>query len=251
MKRTTLTKIFLRSFFIHTTLNFKRMQNMGFAMSVIPMIKELGLKEKDSENMLTTHLQLFNTHPYFSAPIIGSIVSMEEEKCLKEEDTDTKSIKKSLMASYAAIGDIFFWGALRPFALMAAVLLIFMGFIFAPVVFLLIYTPVHLWVRLMGFIEGYRKGKKGFEFIRSLNLPVIAVRIRWMALMILIGLMIWLAGWGGYWPFVDTYGIVIKLVALATVMLCLFMIKMGISQVFIIYGALAIFIIISWTGLIN
>jgi len=227
------------------------MQNMGFAMSVIPLIKELGLQKKESENILTTHLQMFNTHPYFSAPIIGSIVRMEEEKASKEETSDIISIKQSFMASYAAIGDIFFWGALRPFALVMAVLLIFMGFIFAPVVFLLIYTPVHLWVRLKGFIEGYRNGKKGFEFIRSLNLPVIAVKIRWIALMILVGLMVWLSHEGGYWPFIKTYGIVIKLAVLATVMLCLLMVKKGISQVYIIYVALMIFIVISWAGLIR
>jgi len=224
---------------------------MGFAMSVIPLIKELGLQKKESENILTTHLQMFNTHPYFSAPIIGSIVRMEEEKASKEETSDIISIKQSFMASYAAIGDIFFWGALRPFALVMAVLLIFMGFIFAPVVFLLIYTPVHLWVRLKGFIEGYRNGKKGFEFIRSLNLPVIAVKIRWIALMILVGLMVWLSHEGGYWPFIKTYGIVIKLAVLATVMLCLLMVKKGISQVYIIYVALMIFIVISWAGLIR
>jgi mannose/fructose/N-acetylgalactosamine-specific phosphotransferase system component IID len=247
----TLTKIFLRSFFIHTTLNFKRMQNMGFAMSVIPLIKELKLQKKESENILTTHLQMFNTHPYFSAPIIGSIVRMEEENACKEETLDTSSIKQSFMASYAAIGDIFFWGALRPFTSIMAVILIYMGLIFAPVVFLLIYTPVHFWVRLNGFIEGYRKGKKGFEFIRSLNLPVIAVKIRWVALIILIGLMLWLSSYGRYWPFINTYGIIIKLVGLATVMLCLLMVKKGVSQVYIIYGALMIFIVISWTGLFS
>jgi mannose PTS system EIID component len=247
----TLTKIFLRSFFIHTTLNFKRMQNMGFAMSVIPLIKELKLQKKESESILTTHLQMFNTHPYFSAPIIGSIVRMEEEKACKEETLDTSSIKQSFMASYAAIGDIFFWGALRPFTSIMAVILIYMGLIFAPVVFLLIYTPVHFWVRLNGFIEGYRKGKKGFEFIRSLNLPVIAVKIRWVALIILMGLMLWLSSYEGYWPFIKTHGIIIKFVALATVMLCLLMVKKGVSQVYIIYGALMTFIVISWTGLFS
>jgi PTS system mannose-specific IID component len=176
---------------------------------------------------------------------------MEEERFSDEESIDTKSVKQSLMASYAAIGDIFFWGALRPFALIMAVFSIFTGFVFAPVVFLLIYTPVHFWVRLKGFIEGYRKGKKGFEFIRSLNLPVIAVKIRWIALMVLIGLMVWLSSSGGYWPFIKTYGIIIKLAALAMVMLCLIMVKKGISQVYIIYGALMIFIVISWAGLIS
>ena len=113
------------------------------------------------------HLQMFNTHPYFSAPIIGSVVRLEEEHVLKDRRLAmSNSIKQSLMASYAAIGDIFFWGALRPFISIIAVILIYMGLTLAPVVFLLIYTPVHFWVRLKGFIEGYRKGK------RDLNLFV-------------------------------------------------------------------------------
>ena len=77
MKKTTLVKIMLRSFFIHTTLNFRRMQNLGFTMAIIPVIRELKLQNKESEKLLTTHLQMFNTHPYFSAPIIGSIVRLE------------------------------------------------------------------------------------------------------------------------------------------------------------------------------
>lgn len=251
MKKTTLINIFLRSLFIQTTLNFKRMQNMGFAMAVIPLIKELRFERKESEKFLTTHLQMFNTHPYFSAPIIGSIVRLEEEKSSKEEIFDTISIKQSLMASYAAIGDIFFWGALRPFVSIISVILIYMGLVFAPVIFLLIYTPIHFWVRLKGFIEGYRKGKRGFEFIRSLNLPVIAVKIRWISLMLLIGLIIWLSGDGAYWPFIKTYSVIVKLAALTTVMLCFLMIKKGFSQVYIIYGAVVIFITISWTGFLN
>ena len=48
MKKTTLIKIFLRSFLIHTTLNFRRMQNLGFAMAIIPVIRELRLQKKES-----------------------------------------------------------------------------------------------------------------------------------------------------------------------------------------------------------
>lgn len=228
------------------------MQNMGFAMAVIPLIKELRLDKKKSEKFLTTHLQMFNTHPYFSAPIIGSIVRLEEENVLKDqEDADANSIKQSLMASYAAIGDIFFWGALRPFISIISVILIYMGLAFAPVVYLLIYTPIHFWVRLKGFIEGYRKGKRGFEFIRSLNLPGVAVKIRWISLIVLSGLIIWLSRDGGYWPFIKTYGVVVKLTALASVLFCLLLIRKGFSQVYIIYGTVVIFIIVLWTGFFN
>jgi len=227
------------------------MQNIGFAMAVIPLIKELSLKRKESEKFLTKHVQMFNTHPYFSAPIIGSIVRLEEENASKDEVFDANSIKQSFMASYAAIGDIFFWGALRPFVAVISIFLIYMGLVFAPVVYLLIYTPIHFWVRLKGFIEGYKKGKRGFEFIRSLDLPSLAIKIRWISLFVLIALIIWLARDGGYWPFVKTYEVVAKLAALTTVMLCLLLVRKGISQVYILYGAVVTFIVISWTGFIN
>ena len=80
MKKTTLMKIFLRSFFIQTTLNFRRMQNLGFAMAITPLVREWQLQQKDSERMLTRHLQLFNTNPYLSASVIGTVVCLEEEQ---------------------------------------------------------------------------------------------------------------------------------------------------------------------------
>lgn len=248
MKKTTLVNIFLRSLFIQTTLNFKRMQNMGFAMAVIPLIKELKFDREESKKFLTTHLQMFNTHPYFSAPIIGSVARLEEDNVEKGEIFDAGAIKQSLMASYAAIGDIFFWGALRPFLSIVSVILIFLGLMLAPLVFIAVYTPIHLWVRLKGFVEGYSMGKRGFEFIRSLNLPGLAVKIRWVSLMGLIGLVIWLVRDGGYWPFRDVHSLVVKLTALVTVMICLAMIQKGFSQVYIIFGAVVIFIAASWTG---
>jgi PTS system mannose-specific IID component len=122
-----------------------------------------------------------------------------------------------------------------------------MGLMLAPVAFLLIYTPAHFWIRLKGFIEGYRQGKKGFEFIRSLDLPRVAVKIRWLSLIILAVSVIWLS-YDGYWPFVKTYNVIMKLTAMAVVLLCLLLIKKGISQVYIIYGSVVIFLLISWMG---
>ena len=251
MKKSTLINIFLKSLFIHSTLNFRRMQNIGFGAALIPMIRSLRLPREESERILTTHLQMFNTHPYFSAPILGSVARLEEEQVTRGENFDAASIKQSIMASYAAIGDIFFWGALRPFASIISVILIYMGAVIAPLAFLLVYTPAHFWVRLKGFVEGYREGKRGFEFIRSLNLPGIAVKIRWISLVVLIGLLVWLTREGGYWPFIQTVGIVAKFTALAAVMFCFALIRKGVSQVYIIYAALAVFIIASWGGFLN
>ena len=64
----------------------------------------------------TSHLQMFNTHPYLTAAVIGSVVRLEEDGDKLEAD----HLKKAVMGPYAAIGDSFFWGRcghFRPLAL--------------------------------------------------------------------------------------------------------------------------------------
>jgi PTS system mannose-specific IID component len=251
VKKAVLARILLRSFFIHAALNFRRMQNLGFVAAIIPLIREWKLESKDSEAMLTRHLQMYNSHPYFSAPLIGSIVRLEEEKKGLGDASDVLAVKNSLMGPYAAIGDTFFWGALRPFAGIVAVVLAFKGFIVAPLAFLLIYTPPHLFIRIKGFIEGYRRGKQGMKFIRALNLPRATSLIRWLSLVIMAFFAAWLS-YAEYSLFINTYGIIMALVAIAIVMFFYFLIKKGLSQIYIIYGSVALFfIIITLRELIN
>jgi mannose PTS system EIID component len=243
-----LFKMFLRSFFIQSTLNFRRMQNMGFAMAIIPLVREWNLTQKDAATFLTRHLQLFNTHPYLAAPVVGSVIRLEEEH-IKEKGaapfTDAVSMKQVLAGPYAAIGDTFFWGSLRPFAAIVSCVLAYIGYVLAPLAFLLLYTPAHIWVRLKGFFEGYRRGKKGIEFIRILDLPRIAVNIRWISLIVL-------AGWSAYLlsskenvSFINLSVIPMKVVAIAVILFCILLIKKGISQFYILYGAAIFFLLIS------
>ena len=250
MTKATVIKIFLRSLFIHTTLNFRRMQNLGFAMSIIPLVRQWQKQHKDVEEILIRHLQMFNTHPYFSASVIGSIVRLEIDCADNGTAPDAVAVKQSLMGPYAAIGDIFFGGALKPFAAVFAVVLAYAGLILAPLAFLLIYTPAHLWVRIKGFIESYRRGKQGIEFIRRMDLPHTAIRIRWCLIFILAGLVHWLLQIGS-WPFSNTIEILMKLTVLSTILVCFWLINKGISQVYILYSAAAIFLFISWKGLFN
>ncbi|HDQ04763.1 MAG TPA: hypothetical protein ENN23_09435 [Deltaproteobacteria bacterium] len=243
MKKTLLLKILLRSFFIHAALNFRRMQNMGFAFSIIPLIRAWEMGKKDAGAMLARHLQMYNSHPYFSGPLLGSVVRMEEEKKGAGDAYDVLSFKKGLMGPYAAIGDYFFWGALRPFAGIVAVVLAFKGLIIAPFAFLLIYTPAHLLVRLKGFFEGYTRGKQGIEFIRGLNLPRATAITRWLSVVILAVFTVWLS-YSEYSLFVNAPDIFMAVGAIGIVMFSYFLIKKVLSQIYIIYGAVGLFFIL-------
>ncbi|OPY87650.1 MAG: Mannose permease IID component [Smithella sp. PtaU1.Bin162] len=249
MNKSVLVRAFLRSFFIQATLNFRRMQNLGFAMAIIPVIQEWNLTQKDEEELLTRHLQLFNTHPYLSAAVIGSVIRLEEEQNKSRQANpfpDAVEIKQVLAGPYAAIGDTFFWGALRPFAAIAACVLAYLGYVFAaPLAFLLLYTPAHVWIRVKGFLEGYRRGKQGIEFVRLLDLPGTAVKIRWVSLVTLAGLATLLIGAGDCLPLYNLSGILIKLAVISAIFICILLVQKRISQFYILYGAVLFFLLIS------
>jgi PTS system mannose-specific IID component len=174
----------------------------------------------------------------------------EEQKKSGKMSVDAVVVKQSLMGPYAAIGDTFFWGALRPCAAIIAIILGWLGIIVAPLVFILIYTPAHFWVRIKGFIEGYRQGKQGIEFIRIMDLPRFSVRIRWISLIILSVFTVLFTAkeklTSVYLP-----GAVINIGALAIILFCFLLIKRRISQFYILYGAFVIFILISMKEVIN
>lgn len=244
MKRSSLVKIFFRSFFIHATLNFRRMQNIGFAYALIPFLKDRKFSENEEKDMLTRHLQMFNTQPYLSTPLIGSIIRMEEERPRGGDASPIMMVKQNLMGPYAAIGDTFFWGALRPCAGIFAVGLAGLGWMPAPLGFILVYVPAFFWVRTEGFLEGYRRGKQGIEFVRKMNLPQIAVRVQWFSLPVLAVFGVWLLR-SEYAAFEFAPHLPIAAVSLALILFCWLMIKKGVSQVYLLYGAVVLFLLMT------
>ena len=230
-------KIFLNSLFIQSSFNYRGMQNLGFAFALLPLVRLWGGSKERQAALLTRHLQLFNTHPYLSAPIIGSVVRLEEDNREKDKaGVAAVNLKNALMGPYAALGDSFFWGAMKPLTAVISVLLALQGYLLAPLVWLFLYNPVHLWVRVGGFIEGYRHGKEGIDFIRHLELPQLTGRMRWISL----------AGLGAIGALISqslptaSLGLLAEFITpvvfWSLIILCYWGIKNGISQVKIIYG---------------
>lgn len=239
-KNRELWSALVRSLSIHSSQNFWRMQNLGFAFSIAPVLKKLAENKEQAAKMLERHLQLFSTNPYMSGPIIGSVIRLEEEFDSGGDCPDADNLKKTLMAPYAAMGDSMFWGSLKPFASAVGVLTALKGFFIASVVLLLIFNPVPLWIRVRGFIEGYRRGKEGIEFFKIINLPQMSIRLRWMST-VLIGMLAFSVSNLNLLPV--EFQIVEKITALALILLCYWMLKQGISSFRILYGAFVLFII--------
>ena len=109
-------KVWWRSTFLQGSWNYERMQNLGWAYSLIPAIKKLYTKKEDQAAALERHLEFFNTHPYVAAPIIGVTLALEEEKAngAAIDDAAIQGVKIGMMGPLAGIGDPVFWFTVRP-----------------------------------------------------------------------------------------------------------------------------------------
>lgn len=217
------------------------MQNVGFAYSLIPLVRSRGDKQWIS-GILRRQMDPFSSHPYLTGAIIGSVVRLEEESDESGSPEATRR-KEALMAPYAAVGDPFFWGGLRPFSSVAAVILALEGLVVAPLLFLLAYNLIHMWIRLKGFTEGYRDKKGGLGFLGRIALPYQTRRLKWSATLLLallgtafvdssfpLASLAWGAALGG---------------TLAVVLLCSWLVGRGIPSLALLYGAALFFVVIA------
>lgn len=233
MNRANLFSVFMRSLTIQVSFNCRKMQNLGFAFAMLPLIAEKRMERMQAGVFTARHLRMFNTHPYLAASVIGSVYRIEEGAASAAESAE--DLKKALMGPYAAIGDSFFWGALREFSAVGAVLLALAGTLLAPIAFLLLFTPTHMWVRVKGFAEGYRCGRNGIEFIRTLELPEESKKLRYISLFLICFMAIMAAEAAGrFWGVTP----VVPGFAAGVVLLLLFVagIRLTVSPVIILYG---------------
>lgn len=156
----TLLRVFWRSFFLQASWNPLGMQNVGFADAIAPALEELYPDPAQRVKAVARHLEFFNCHPYLAAAILGGAVRLEEHVAAGEALPETvSSFKSTLGPPFAALGDGFFWLALRPTAaLAAAVTEPFLG-LGCVLVFLGLYNTVHLAARIWLFATGYTQGE--------------------------------------------------------------------------------------------
>lgn len=163
-----LRQVFWRSFALQGAFNYERMQNLGYAYAMIPVIKKLYDKHDDQVKALNRHLEIFNTTPAVSTTIMGISAAMEEQNA-NDSNFDSNSInavKASLMGPLAGIGDSLFWGTFRIIAAGIGVSLATQGNIFGPILFLIMFNIPHLFVRIAGLKLGYRVGVNSLERIQ-------------------------------------------------------------------------------------
>lgn len=184
----TLRSVFWRSFALQGAFNYERMQNIGYAYAMIPVLRKLYTSEQQRAEALQRHLTFFNSTPAVTPAIMGVSAAMEEQNAREPDTFDTSSInsvKAALMAPLAGIGDSLFWGTFRVIAAGVGVSLASQGNILGPILFLVLYNVPHLLVRVFGLRYGYRFGTSSLErFAKN------GVMERVMSIANIIGMMV-------------------------------------------------------------
>lgn len=150
-----------RQYLIQACWNFEGMQNVGFAYAMMPVLRHLyGRRPDDLRAAVKRHLEFFNTNPVLSGVVLGASSRMEERVAAGEADPRAiGTFKVGMMGSLGAIGDSYFWGALKPAASVTGALLAFIHPVLGVAALLLVYNIPHLSVR----DKGYRKARDGGE----------------------------------------------------------------------------------------
>jgi mannose/fructose/N-acetylgalactosamine-specific phosphotransferase system component IID len=152
-----LNKSFWRMFFsFQISWNYERMQALGFAWAMQPVLRRIYPDKEEYAEGLQRHLTFFNTSPIIGAPlIVGSAIAMEEAKA----KTSAEGVKVGLMGPMAGVGDSL------TFALYNSIIFTIaanwaiegklLGFWFACVMVLIPYFLVRRWQ----FFFAYQQGK--------------------------------------------------------------------------------------------
>ncbi|BCL80707.1 PTS system mannose/fructose/sorbose family transporter subunit IID [Ktedonobacteria bacterium brp13] len=134
--------------------NYERMQALGYAYSMLPVIDAVYPDKADRIAAIKRHLVFYNTNPQIGSPaIFGATVALEAQK----EGEVVDSIKVGLMGPLAGIGDTIQGILYRPIVAVIAASLALAGSFFGP---LIMFLSGILWTLLMipQFYFGYRQG---------------------------------------------------------------------------------------------
>jgi len=154
--------VWLRSTFLQGSWNYERMQNGGWAYTLIPALKKLYKTKEDRSAALVRHMEFFNTHPYVAAPILGVTLALEEERAngAPIDDVTIQGVKVGMMGPLAGIGDPVFWFTVKPIIGALAASLAMSGNILGPIIYFVAWNAIRMAFTWYTQEFGYRAGSK-------------------------------------------------------------------------------------------
>lgn len=193
-----LLRVFWRSLLIQASWSYDGMQSLGFSYALLPVLKKLYPDRAEFEARLRLHREYFNTQPYLASFILGAVVKLEEDRAAGSAPgavIDAAGLKAALMAPLGALGDSFFWGALKPLAAVIAVALAMAGAWWAPILFLVLYNLWHVGLRMSVLFWGYHSRGDAMALMERYSFTRMARLFKAISLSVLGGIIATISGW--------------------------------------------------------
>jgi mannose/fructose/N-acetylgalactosamine-specific phosphotransferase system component IID len=157
LRKSDLRRSFWRMFWsFEVSWNYERMQALGFAYAMEPVLRRLYPEKDEYAAALQRHLVFFNTSPVVGAPlIVGSAISMEEANA----PASAEGIKVGLMGPMAGIGDTLNYALYNSIIFTIAASFALQGNWFGPIFALLFISIPYFLVRRWQFFWAYKRGR--------------------------------------------------------------------------------------------
>lgn len=247
-----LLRVFARGLLIQASWSFERMQSLGFAYAIEPVLRKLYPVQAEYESRLKLHMGYFNTQPYLASFILGAVVRLEQDRALGiKTDADVQGLKSSLMAPLGALGDSFFWGSFKPLVAVTAAALVMTGSWWAPLLFLVLYNIGHLGLRVSVLFRGYETGGDAVDLMARYRFTSWARLFKVTSLAVLGGLLGMMPLWRtefrneGAMP-----GIIEALAGMMIVLVLVEILRRGGSPVKVMLGLAAVCLVLAYGGVI-
>jgi mannose/fructose/N-acetylgalactosamine-specific phosphotransferase system component IID len=244
--------VFLRALLIQASWSFDRLQSLGFAYAVEPFLRRLYTDKTEYESRLRLHLEYFNTQPYLASFILGATLRLERDRVSGlTDDTDVSGLKTALMAPLGALGDSFFWGALKPFAAVMSIAFLMTGVWWAPVLFLVFYNIWHIGLRIAFVFWGYASRGDAVELMKQCRFTKLAKLFKIVSLTVLGGMLGLLPAWQPeFKPELNIFGAFMALEGLAITLILLIALRKGSSPVKLMLGLAVVCVALAYAGVI-
>lgn len=169
ISKQVIRRVFWRSQFLQGSWNYERMQNLGYAYALEPVLDSLYQDDEAKTVRKQEHLEFFNTQPYVANLVIGVNMALEEGVARGDERTTrlVTSMKLGMMGPLAGVGDSIFWGTVRPLLASIGATLALRGSIMGPILFFVSFNAIRLGVRWSLLSYGYKLGLRIVQIIAT------------------------------------------------------------------------------------
>jgi PTS system mannose-specific IID component len=243
--------LFSRLLLIQASWSFDRMQTAGFAYAIEPAIRKLYPDAGEYERRMKLHLEYFNTQPYFASFILGAAVRLEQDRAAGTNgDPDIAGLKASLMAPLGALGDSFFWGALRPAAAVAAAAVLITGYWWAPILFFVLFNIWHVGLRLAMLFWGFAGGGDALALMARYGFTKMARRFKIVSLTLVGGMLAVMPFWRPDFRIAAAPAPAVSLAGLSATLVIIAVMRRGGSPVQFMLGLAALCLALAFAGVV-